>query len=262
MTTRKGITAKVRFEIFKRDKFICQYCGRSAPDVVLHIDHIQPIKEGGGNQFENLITSCVDCNLGKGARKLSDDNVLKKRKAQLDELQERREQIGMMLEWQKGLEGLDNLSIEAFSELLKDILPGRELTDEGKRRFSREIRRFGLSELMECARISAGQYLKYDNGRPTDASVIKTLDYIARIAANRKRVRENPYIGELQAIRAKMLARFNYFNFHVGLSLMEQAYKAGWNTQEISEMCDDCRNWSEFRGLMDILREGKQGAVE
>jgi len=57
---------KIRFEIFKRDKFTCQYCGRKAPNVILHIDHIQPKSKGGLNNKLNLITSCEECNLGKG----------------------------------------------------------------------------------------------------------------------------------------------------------------------------------------------------
>ena len=36
---RKSISKKARFEVFKRDSFTCQYCGRTAPDVVLHLDH-------------------------------------------------------------------------------------------------------------------------------------------------------------------------------------------------------------------------------
>ena len=32
MGKRKAISKKMRFEVFKRDKFTCQYCGRSVPD--------------------------------------------------------------------------------------------------------------------------------------------------------------------------------------------------------------------------------------
>ena len=44
---RKSITKSVRFEVFKRDGFKCQYCGASAPDVILEVDHIVPVAEGG-----------------------------------------------------------------------------------------------------------------------------------------------------------------------------------------------------------------------
>jgi len=83
---------KLRFEVFKRDSFTCQYCGKSAPDVILHADHIHPKSKGGLDDITNLVTSCADCNLGKGARELSDDSVIKKQQAQLEQLQERREQ--------------------------------------------------------------------------------------------------------------------------------------------------------------------------
>lgn len=62
---RQPISNKLRFEVFKRDLFRCHYCGRSAPEVVLHVDHITPVSKGGTNEFTNLVTSCQDCNLGK-----------------------------------------------------------------------------------------------------------------------------------------------------------------------------------------------------
>lgn len=40
MAKRKALSNRTRFEVFKRDKFTCQYCGAKAPDVVLQCDHI------------------------------------------------------------------------------------------------------------------------------------------------------------------------------------------------------------------------------
>lgn len=60
----------VRFEVFKRDGFTCQYCGRKTPAIVLEVDHIIPIAGGGTDDIENLVTACWDCNRGKGARDL------------------------------------------------------------------------------------------------------------------------------------------------------------------------------------------------
>lgn len=67
-----SIRPKVRFEVFKRDGFTCAYCGRKPPDVTLEADHILPLSEGGDSDIENLITSCWDCNRGKGAGLLDD----------------------------------------------------------------------------------------------------------------------------------------------------------------------------------------------
>jgi 5-methylcytosine-specific restriction endonuclease McrA len=43
MNKRKSISKKIRFEVFKRDSFTCQYCGSKSPDVTLVIDHIMPV---------------------------------------------------------------------------------------------------------------------------------------------------------------------------------------------------------------------------
>ncbi len=43
----RPVGPKQRFDILRRDKFTCQYCGRSAPDVELHVDHIIPRAKGG-----------------------------------------------------------------------------------------------------------------------------------------------------------------------------------------------------------------------
>ncbi len=58
---------RLRFEIFKRDNFTCQYCGKNVKDdgKRIHCDHIVPLSKNGKNIKSNLITSCKECNLGK-----------------------------------------------------------------------------------------------------------------------------------------------------------------------------------------------------
>lgn len=65
---RDKMTPRLRWEIIERDKFTCQSCGRSAPDVILHVDHKIPIALGGKTEISNLHTLCSGCNLGKSAK--------------------------------------------------------------------------------------------------------------------------------------------------------------------------------------------------
>lgn len=61
-----AISKKLRFEVFKRDGFRCQYCGKTPPDAILEIDHINPKSQNGKDDINNLLTACFDCNRGKG----------------------------------------------------------------------------------------------------------------------------------------------------------------------------------------------------
>jgi ribosomal protein L37E len=70
MAIRKAIGNALRVSIFTRDHFTCQYCGRRAPTVALHVEHLISVFDGGSNHPANLATSCADCNYGKGKRSL------------------------------------------------------------------------------------------------------------------------------------------------------------------------------------------------
>ena len=71
-TSKKMDYLKTRFEIFKKDNFTCQYCGRNVKEdkIRLHIEHIIPKAKGGTDDPSNLTTSCSDCNFGKSDRML------------------------------------------------------------------------------------------------------------------------------------------------------------------------------------------------
>ena len=63
-----SISSRLRFAILERDGFICSYCGRRPPEVILHVDHIMPLAAGGSDAYENLCTACKQCNQGKTDR--------------------------------------------------------------------------------------------------------------------------------------------------------------------------------------------------
>lgn len=71
-----AISKKLRFEVFKRDGFRCTYCGRPCSVTVLQLDHVIPRKDNGADTMDNLTTSCVDCNQGKGTNIIQTDDLL------------------------------------------------------------------------------------------------------------------------------------------------------------------------------------------
>ena len=53
-------------EVFLRDRFICQYCGKKTQDLTL--DHVVPRRQRGAHTWENVVAACINCNLHKAGR--------------------------------------------------------------------------------------------------------------------------------------------------------------------------------------------------
>lgn len=62
-----ALSKRLRFEILRRDNHTCRYCGASAPDVHLTVDHVLPVALGGADDPTNLVAACKDCNAGKSS---------------------------------------------------------------------------------------------------------------------------------------------------------------------------------------------------
>ena len=242
---RKSISKKTRFEVFKRDSFTCQYCGRMAPDVVLEVDHINPIANGGDDDIMNLVTSCFDCNRGKGKRKLTESDEIKKQQEQLKELNSKREQLKMMLDWRKELQAFNEEQLETFLESYEE-LTNYTLNETGKEKTRGWIKEFGLIETLDCLEISVNQYLDFNNKETT---IRKVYDYIPKIASVRKRKVAEPLFDEKCYIRGILKNRLNYVNekqlmdMLKGLSLEDlKIVKAKATT------CSN--NWTKFKDWM------------
>lgn len=57
-----------RVNVFSRDGFRCQYCGTRRVVHELNYDHVVPRVQGGKTVWENIVTSCYDCNARKRGR--------------------------------------------------------------------------------------------------------------------------------------------------------------------------------------------------
>lgn len=78
ITDSKTVT---RWEIFNRDNFTCQYCGRNVMEdkVKLEVDHVKPRIDNGLDNKDNLITACQQCNHEKGTKPLRFEADFKRR---------------------------------------------------------------------------------------------------------------------------------------------------------------------------------------
>ncbi|HEX8777812.1 MAG TPA: HNH endonuclease [Rhodanobacter sp.] len=54
--------------LFARDRHLCLYCGEHFNRGELTRDHVQPVSKGGRDEWENVVSACLTCNLRKGSR--------------------------------------------------------------------------------------------------------------------------------------------------------------------------------------------------
>lgn len=127
MTKRKAISTKTRFEIFKRDSFTCQYCGKTPPRVILEVDHIVPVVSGGKNNIDNLITACFDCNRGKAGNELTQiiESVADKHKR----IKEKEKQYLEFRKLQDSIENRINQELQVISAEFSKFFPKHQMSD-------------------------------------------------------------------------------------------------------------------------------------
>ena len=143
---RRQISTKTRFEIFKRDNFTCQYCGKCVPSVILEVDHIIPVSKGGENSKDNLITACFECNRGKAGNELSQiTDTLEAKVAKILEKELQYKAYKKMLD--KIEKRLQN-EIAQLDEIYSSYFPKYELYDRFKNGSLRTfINQLGVNEV-------------------------------------------------------------------------------------------------------------------
>lgn len=61
-----------RLAIYERDEYKCKYCQKQLTRFTCTLDHITPVARGGDHSFDNLLTSCLECNSRKNVKPLGD----------------------------------------------------------------------------------------------------------------------------------------------------------------------------------------------
>ncbi|MFA5381841.1 MAG: HNH endonuclease [Candidatus Micrarchaeia archaeon] len=123
-----SISKKIRFEVFKRDGFQCCYCGKTPPEVVLEIDHIDPKSKGGKDSIENLLTACFDCNRGK--RDIPLDKAPSKLSENLEVLKLKEEQLKEYRKFVKKVESRLKNDMDTIEDVFQETYPDRQFTQK------------------------------------------------------------------------------------------------------------------------------------
>ena len=259
---RRPISKKTRFEVFKRDSFKCQYCGQSAPEVILHVDHIKPVAGGGESDILNLVTSCAGCNGGKAATPLDDSTAIRKAHHQAALLQERREQIAMMAEWHTSLAGVNEEATSAAVQHFEGIIHGYHLNDPCRLEIAKLIRKFGLSLVLGAMTTSGDHYLEIGpEGKLTQDSVNMAYRKIGGICSVSQRSDEDPFLRDTYYIRAIVRRRLDgrwYLGWEA-FKMIHEALEGGIPFTTLKAAASDIVTWNEFRDRVEELTGAANG---
>lgn len=185
-----SISKKIRFEIFKRDNFTCQYCGNHPPEVILEIDHIIPKSKSGSDEINNLITSCFNCNRGKSNIELDKiPNVLIENK----EIIEERE--NQYIEYQKLLKKIErriNKEVNDIQKIYKTYFNDYLFTDKFKISVRMFIEKIGYHEVKKsmvaaCIKLHGSKQYWRTNISANEAAI----KYFCGICWNKIKNQEN-----------------------------------------------------------------------
>lgn len=64
-----------RQNVYLRDNYTCQYCGRKFKYDDLTYDHIIPQCKGGKTTWDNITTCCKECNHKKGSKSMEEAHM-------------------------------------------------------------------------------------------------------------------------------------------------------------------------------------------
>lgn len=253
---RKSLSKKIRFEVFKRDKFTCAYCGRKAPDIILEVDHIAPVAKGGDNNITNLITSCIDCNRGKRDVPLHVNETLEKQRVQMELLQEKREQLEMLFEWKKSLNELDEYKDNLFINYIEEKIKPLSLKKNYQANILNLFKKYKDEDIFKAIDIAANKYLKYDYEDKLDEdSIEEFLNKLGGVLVNKSL---SPIKQKIAYIKGICRNRFDYFDEQRSSIILNNYVKAleakkfdeefilYYLEEEVIKFSKEAKNWTNW----------------
>jgi hypothetical protein len=259
---RKPISKKLRFEVLKRDAFTCQYCGEKAPDVILHVDHIKSVVTGGDGEIINLITACSTCNLGKGPHNLSDKSAVNKQRKQLDDINERRNQLELMVKWRNEIAAIKNDELKAIIEAIP-METNSTLTETGRTKAKRWLKKYPLEKILEVIDISFDQYLRYNkDGFMKQETWEKAFNMVQRILDIRGRPGYTEESSRINYVSAILYNRGTAPNKYYYKELLEKIVELKIDIEEIAQFAKTSDDQDKFEDYLNILIEKRYGELE
>lgn len=192
----------------------------------------------------NLVTSCIDCNLGKSDKKLSDLSTVEKQRQQVESLSERREQLALMMQWRDGLEDLQKRQLSIAVERFNNMLPDSILSKTGEDNLGKLVKAYGLENVLNHMHAAHDKAAKNNGGIPDITATFKNIGKLISIQ------NMDPVEKNARYICGILRNKFGFIDTAYYLDVLT----SNWNAIELQSFINDLM-FNKIRSLKDFNRQ-------
>lgn len=239
---RQSLSKKLRFEVFEQNNFTCQYCGRSPQNqsITLQVDHIISVKNGGTNDRNNLITSCWDCNIGKGKKTTLLPNIPDKA-LELELVQDRLAQVIAINKYQEKINKAKAKVVKHQYKQIDDLTKNYidSLKNKIYKIYNKHENIVPMDVFCECLEITNNKNIKLSEDY---------LKYFQGVLKVKKFLLENPEFVE--SSQCYVVAR-KCFGWKADRAIIKDIYDR-YEPEYIYECLEDAYSWNGFLNKFDF----------
>lgn len=239
------VSKEIQYEVFKRDHFTCQDCGKKVPAAVLYVGYDIDPADGGTDDIGNLRTKCYDCSDLKAPEMLA----------------ERRHQFEMMMKWKEGWKNFKEDTNALVIEYVNSrIGPHHSLNRTGEQNVIKALKMNTLDIVLDTIDEVYDTTARFnEEGDITRESAEKFITNIGKYLYVKS---QPPVERQLYLIRGMCRNIYSYWNDKKGMQFLRAYVEAlrQWDYSEeaiLKDLKDEltpklksCKNWSQFRGLL------------
>lgn len=246
---------RIKYEVFEKDSFKCQFCGTGAPVVTLQLIRIQDTQQNDewlDTAF--LSTSCKICEKKKSG---VDEKSLQNGYISIDELEERLQQLKMLINWRKGMLNIRKQQLTNLVSYWENKVPGFVTNNDQKKFAATYISKFSSDEIRSAMDMAVDKFIKYsDDGTLDKHSMLIAFAKIPEICLTKTELVNAHESDGLQQIHDQLKQNIiGFFDSHRANQWLN--YARSWEIQieDLFKMAASVKSWTQFSVNIDKMVE-------
>jgi len=255
MNTNHDITdpeyKRIKFEVFEKDSFRCQFCGSRAPNVTLKLLRIQETNDKDtwlNTAF--LSTSCTNCE-NKKAGIINDGFI------SIEELEERLQQLKMLINWRKGMFKIRKQQLENLITYWQNKIPGYEINSDQKKHLLSYMTKYSGDEIRNAMNVACDKFVNFNPDKSYDHSSVSDAFYkVQEICLQKTEIANSNETEGLNQIHVHLKQNIDGF-FDAQRAAQWLTYARSWEVsiEDLIRMAQSVATWTEFAVNIDEMVE-------